>query len=213
MTPRSDKSGDDPPVLTDLARPRETQLLVRRQRPIVEETCRHRVRGLGKSLHGPTAESRDQLERPGHRRGSHALTPVSVADVTAPDPPVRRVRLTLLIGRGALDPRKLCRSAELAPAQAVPATEDESRVCRTRAHTLQLAFTVQPRGSVRADALRMERHAPAAAEDAVVSLHQRGEPRPRRLFKRPNLVGGHTHRPKVALGRAGLEGERCGVLT
>src|SRR3954454_17671791 len=201
MTPRSDKSGDDPPVLTDLAHPRETQTLVRRQRPVVEETCRHRVRGLGKSLDGPTAESRDELERPGQRRGRHALTQDSLADVAAPDPPVRRARLTFLIGRAALDPRQLCWSAELAPAQAVLATEDESRVCLTRTHPLQLAFTVQPRGSVPADALGMERHAPAAAEDAVVSLHQRGEPRPRRLFKRPNLVGGHTHRPKVALGR------------
>src|SRR3954452_7805150 len=107
MTPRSDKSGDDPPVLTVLARPRETQTLVRRQRPVVEETCRHRVRGLGKSLNGPTPESRGRLGPPGQPPGSHALTPVSLADVAAPAPPVRRARLTFLIGRAALDPRQL----------------------------------------------------------------------------------------------------------
>src|ERR1019366_2110311 len=96
----------------------------------------------------------------------------------------------------SLYPRYLSRRAELAPAQAVVAVEDERRVCRSRTQASQLAITVQLRCG--ADALGMESHAPAAAKDAVVVLHQRGERRPRRFVERSDTVGGRSHEINVA---------------
>ena len=185
-------------MLADLPVPGEPQLLVGRQRPVVQEPGGHRVGVLGVSLHGSPAKSGDQVQRAGERGGSHALTPVSLADVTARDPPVRWGRLAFLVGGAALDPRQLPGRAELAPAQAVAAVEDERRMCRSRTHAGQLAVTVQLRRGVLADALGMESHAPAAAEDAVVVLHQRGERRPRRLVERSDTVGGRCHEINVA---------------
>ena len=173
----------------------EPEVLIGRQRPVVQETGGHRVGGLGIAFHGPPAERRDQVQRPSQRCGSHALTAVSFADVTTPDPPIGPGRLTLFVGGTVLDPWQLLGPAELAPAQTVIAAEDERGVCSSRAHTLQLPFAIQVRcGS---DALRVHSDAPTAAKNAVVTLHQRGESWPGRLVKRSNLIGGGTHATNV----------------
>jgi hypothetical protein len=47
---------------------------------------------------------------------------------------------------------------------------------------------------VRAGIIVMEAHAPAAAEDAIVALHQRGERGPRHLVEGPHGVDRLGHR-------------------
>src|ERR1044072_5384252 len=104
---RFDDLADDPAVLPDHAVPREAELLVGRQCAVEEEARRYRPGGFRVSLDDPTAELRDQVERAGESCSRHASTPVTLADKVARDPPIRPGRLTLLIGRSALDPRHL----------------------------------------------------------------------------------------------------------
>ena len=107
-----------PTMLADLAMTREPETLIGRQRTVVEEAGRHRTSVLGVALYRAPAQPGDQIERTHQRRGGHALTSVSLADVATRDPPVRRRVPSPLVGRTALDSRQLVRLAELTPADA-----------------------------------------------------------------------------------------------
>ncbi len=181
-------------MLADLAVADEAELLVGRERAVEEESGGHRARVFGVALDRPAAPARDEIERTGERCCGDALAPAALADEAAGDPPVGRRRASLLVGGAALDPRQLLGRAELAPAQAVLAVEDERRMGRSRADALQLPLAVESRRGLLADAGRVEAHAPTAAEDAVVALHQGGEGIPRRLVERPDGVRRHGHR-------------------
>jgi hypothetical protein len=65
---------------------------------------------------------------------------------------------------------------------------------RSRADTLELPLAVESGRGLRADAGGVEAHAPAAAEDAVVALHESGEGIPCRLVERLDGVRRHGHR-------------------
>src|ERR1022692_2378464 len=150
-------------------------------------------------------DPRDQHEivrlayQEGHQAGlPEWQSPQRPLRLTRPPLVLRRIDNHDGVGGAVLDPRQLPGRAELAPAQAVVAVEDERRVCRPRTHAGQLAVTVQLRRGVLADTLGMKSHAPAAAEDPVVALYQRGECRPRRLVERPDTVGGRSHEINVA---------------
>src|SRR6185437_847711 len=175
------------------------ELLVRRQRAVEEEAGRHKRRVLRISLDGAPAEAGDQLERALDSSGGDALAAVPLAHVAAGDPPVRRQPLLALLVRGpALDPRQVLRRPELAPAQAVVAVEDERGVCSAGPDELVLAVAVGL-GRLPIDALGVEPHAPATAEDPVVPLDQIGERGPRRLVERFDRVG-HARRMPTRRG-------------
>jgi hypothetical protein len=113
---RLDDYGHDPAVLTDLPVGGEAELLVRRERSVEQESCRHRVGALGIALHRSPAEGGDQVQRPGQCGGGYAMSSVALADIAAPDSPIGEGLLTLLVGGAALDPRQFRGRPELAPA-------------------------------------------------------------------------------------------------
>src|SRR6516164_9813630 len=176
-----DDSGHDPAVLADLAVTDEPELLVGRQGTVEEEAGGHRTGVLRVSLDSPAAQGRDEIERTGEGRGGHALAPVPLTDVAARDPPVWRGRLAFFVRRAVLDPGHLAGRAELAPPHAVVPVVYEGGVRPALSHPALLGRTVVL--WVRSGVIVMEAHAPAAAEDAVVALHQRGERGPRRLIQ------------------------------
>jgi hypothetical protein len=185
-----DDLGHDPTVFTDLPVPDEPEFHVRRHRTVEEEARGHRSGVLRVSLDGPSAQARDQIDRTGERRGRHALTPVTLADVAARDPPIGRGRLTFLVGGAVLDPGHLVGRPELAPAHALFPVEHERRMGRSCPNPIELSLAIQGCVSV---VVGMEAHAPAAAKDAVVSLDQRGEHCPRRRIESPDGVVRYHH--------------------
>jgi hypothetical protein len=174
-----DDPGHDPPVLADLAVANEPELLVGRKRTVEEEACGHRTSVLRVSLHGSPTKARNEIQRTGESGRSHAPAPVPLADVATRDPPVRRRRLTLLVRRTVLDQGQLVRSAELAPADAVLPVEHKCRVRCSRPHAVMLPFVVELPLRFPVTAFGVEGHAPAAAKDPIVALHQRGKGTPR----------------------------------
>src|SRR6516164_27771 len=114
------------------------------------------------------------------------------------------------VRRAALDPRHLTGDTELAPAHAVVAVVHEGRMRPAFPHPALLGRAVVL--WVRPGVIVVEAHAPAAAKDAVVALHQRGELGPRRLVEGPHDVRRFGHefnltrskdkplRPELAVG-------------
>jgi len=143
---------------------------------------------------------RVEIERTGERRSGHALTPVPFTDIAARDPPVWRGRLAFFVRRAALDPGHLVGRAELAPAHAVVAVVHEGGMRPAFSHPALLGGAVVL--WVRSGVIVMEAHAPAAAKDAVVALHQRSERGPRRLIEGPHGVRrfGHEVQPNPVQG-------------
>jgi hypothetical protein len=72
---------------------------------------------------------------------------------------------------------------------------------RSCANAIKLPFAVKGRRGSLADPLGVEPHAPAAAKDAVVALHQRGEGGPRRLIE--SLDGVRRFDPEAQPNRVG----------
>ncbi len=177
-------------MLAELAVPGESESLESGQRPVVEEPGRYRICRFRIPLDSPAAESGDQHQRASQGRSGHALAAVPHTDVAAPDPPVRELGLGLLVRRAVLDPGHLVGGTELAPARALNAVENEGGMGRTRPHPVVLALTV--RGRVTDIAFGMHPHAPTAAEDTVIALHQLGEGRPRRIVEGADGVVGHA---------------------
>ena len=130
------------------------------------------------------------------------------ADEVARNPPVGRGRDAFLVGGAALDPGHLAGYAELTPADTVFAVEDKRRVGCSRPHPFELPLAVQLRRGLLADPLGVEAHAPAAAEHAVVALHQRGERVPRRLIEGLDRVCRFRQRLLHAQGRRAQFGGR-----
>src|SRR5580658_8959927 len=189
-------------MLADLAVTGEPELLVGRQGAVEEEAGGHRAGGFRVSLDTPPAQARDEIERAGQRRSGHTLPPVPLTDIAARDPPVRRGRPALFVRRPALDPRHLVGRAELAPADAVLPFEDKRSVGPALADPLFLRgtflrYAFLPHGGPRL--IGVEPHAPAAAENTVVPLHQRGERGPGRLIERLHGVPrlGHEVQPNA----------------
>ena len=209
---RLDEFGDDPAMLANHPVAGEAQPLVGRERAVEEEAGRHGGGVLGISLDSSAAVARRSGRAP--RRAPRRRRPDAVG-------PFRRssrrtvipatLVLTLRVGRAALDPRQLRGRAELAPAEAVVAIEDERRMCGAGKHTGELPVAVQRGRRPFADALGMEAHAPAAAEDAVVALHQRGERRPGRLAESLDRV--RRLDDEASLARSADAGQREGMPT
>src|SRR5262249_46372682 len=170
----------DPAVLAEFGGADESEPFVRRQSPVEEESRRNRAGGLRVALHPPAAEIRDEVERTPERRGGDTLAPVPLANEVARDPPVRQYRQALLVCGAVLDPRHLVGHPELTPAQAVVPIEYEGRMRRASLHASKLPLTL---GRHPAFTVFVEPHTPAAPEDPVIALHQRGESRPSRLVQ------------------------------
>src|SRR5262249_4610838 len=157
------------------------ELLVRRERAVEEEAGRHGPRSLRIALDRAAAEARDKVERARDRGGRHAAAAQPLADEAAADPPIRHCRETLLVRGAVLDLGHLVGSAELGPAETVVSVEDERCVSGSRANARELALAVDARGVLAV--VGVEPHAPAAAEDAVVALDERGEGGPGRFVE------------------------------
>src|SRR5262249_28822664 len=91
-----------------------------------------------------------------------------------------------------LDPGHLAGGAELAPAHAVVAVVHQGGMRPAFPHPALLGGAVVL--WVRPGVIVMEAHAPAAAKDAVVARHQRGERGPRRLVEGPHGVRRFGHK-------------------
>src|SRR5262249_54154519 len=161
-------------------------LLVGRQGTVEQEAGGHRAGVLRVSLDGPPTEARDEIEGTGERRRGHALAPVPLTGEAARDPPVWRGRLAFVVRRAVLDPRHLAGGAELAPAHAVVPVVHQGGMRPALPHPALLGAAVVL--WVGSGIVVMEAHAPAAAKDTVVALHQRGERGPRRLIEGPHGV-------------------------
>jgi SAM-dependent methyltransferase len=193
---RLDDPGHDPAVLADLTVTGEPELLVGRQSAVVEEAGGHRPGGLGVSLDRPPAQARDEIERAGERCRSHALAPVPLTDIAARDPPIRRCRPAFFVRGQALDPGHFLGCAELAPADAVLPLENERGVGFALPDPLFLRSTFLRHTLphiVGPGLSGVEAHAPAAAEDAVVALNQRGKRGPGRFVKSLHGVRRSAH--------------------
>src|SRR3954453_16396596 len=127
------------------------------------------------------AVARDEVDPSGEGGGGDPAPAPALADVAAGDAPVRQLGQALLVGGPALDPGHLVRRAELAPAEALVAVEDECGVRGAGTHPLQLPLAMEVCRGVLDASLGMEADAPAAAEDAAVPLDERRERWPRRL--------------------------------
>ena len=125
---RPDDLRNDPPVLADLPVANEPESFESRQSAVIEEARGNGACGLGVSLDPAPTEFGDEIERPRECRCRDTLTPESLADVVARDPPVRQVPQALLVLGTVLDPRHLVGRAELTPAQTVVAVEHKGRM-------------------------------------------------------------------------------------
>src|SRR6516165_11474566 len=99
--------------------------------------------------------------------------------------------MALFVGRTALYPGHLAGGAELAPAHTVVAVVHKGGMRPPFPHPALLGGSVVL--WVRSGVIVMEAHAPAAAKDAVVALHQRGERGPGRLIESPHGVRRFDH--------------------
>ena len=130
---------------------------------------------LGVGLDEPTSSIVDGGQRGAERRPRNPTAPVPASGEDATDPPVGQLAQAVGIGFRVVDVRKLDRRPVLAPADAFTAVVNENLVHRSVANVGLLCQTVPRNGMALADALRVETHAPAAAPDPVVSLHQTGK--------------------------------------
>jgi len=128
--------------------------------------------------------TRDFLQRPFERGFRDALAPAGLVHEEARDSPVRKAGDAIGVGALALDARELVRRAELTPTDALASVEDERGMSGAFADTMLLLATVLSRGLAASNALRMKRHAPAAAPDAIVPLDESREVRPGRGVQR-----------------------------
>src|SRR6516165_2343702 len=94
--------------------------------------------------------------------------------------------MALFVGRTALYPGHLAGGAELAPAHTVVAVVHKGGMRPPFPHPALLGGAVVL--WVRSGVIVVEAHAPAAAKDAVVAFHQRGERGPGRLIESPHGV-------------------------
>jgi predicted nucleotidyltransferase len=180
---------NDPAVLADLAVADEAEAFVRRESAVIEKARRNGTCILWITLHPPAAKNRDEIQRTCERRSGDTVTPVPLAYEVARDPPVRQNREAFLVRGAVLDPRHFAGRAELAPAQAVVPVEHEGCMSRACPDASQLPLTLR---RLRASSVFVEPHAPAAPEDPVVVLHQRGKRRPSRLVKgSDDVLGQH----------------------
>ena len=100
-------------------------------------------RGVLRVALDPAAtEPGDQPERAGEPGGGDALATVALAGVVARDPPVREVGDPLLVRHAVLDAGHLVGRAELGPADAVVALEDQGGVGRPGPYPLELAIAI-----------------------------------------------------------------------
>ncbi len=144
---------------------------------------------LGVGLDEPASSIVDGGQRGAEGRTDNPTAPVPASSEDATDPPVGQLAQVLGIGFRVVDVRKLRRRPVLAPADAFIAVIDENLVHRSVANVGLLCQTVPGDGMALADALWVETHAPAAAPDAVVSLHQTGKVVPGVGTERPRHIG------------------------
>src|SRR4029077_8969222 len=144
----------------------EPELLIGRKGAVEKEAGGHRTSWLWVPLDGSPTTVGYQLQRAGEGGSGNAVATVPLADEATRNPPVRRRRLTLLVRRPVFDQRHLVRSAELAPADAVLHVEHKCRMRCTRPHAVMLPFAVTLPLGCPVNALGVEAHAPAAAEDS-----------------------------------------------
>ena len=90
------------------------------------------------------------------------------------------------------------RYAEVAPADALVAVENECRVWRAVENSLELSVAVQLR--CLATTLGMEAYAPAATEDAVVGLHKGCEGWPCQFVEWCHFAASFTHANNPGIG-------------
>lgn len=178
-----DEFRDHPPVLADLAIANEAETLVGGKCTVVQEPRRNCIRGLGVALNRAPAETGDQLERASQCGGCDPLAAVPFADVAASDSPVRCGTPLLLIRGTVLDSRHFVGDAELTPAHAIVAVENECCVRPPGQDAGHLAVSLGNGLIVSSVVLGVKPHAPAATEDAVVALDEPGERGPRRLVQ------------------------------
>src|ERR1700761_810611 len=128
--------------------------------------------------------------------------PVLASGEDAADPPVGQLVQALGVGLRVFDVRKLRRRPVLTPADAFIAVVDQNLVHRPVANVGLLGPAVPGNGMAPADPLGMKTHAPAAAPDTVVGLHQPGKVVPGVRAEWPRHVGaGRCHDLSVRRGR------------
>src|SRR5271170_4198858 len=130
-------------------------------------------------------------------RPRNPAAPVPASSKDATDPPVGQLAQPLDIGFRVVDVRELGRRPVLAPANAFIAVVNEDLVHRSVAGVGLLGQTVPGNGMALADALWVETHAPAAAPDPVVGLHQTGKVVPGVRTERPGHIGADRRHPAI----------------
>jgi len=186
---RLDYPAHDPGVFADLADAGEAVLLEKLDCGAEQEAALRLAPGghLGDRLDKPAAQMGDLVERAFQRRGRDALTAVLLIDVDAGDPPVWGRGRGLVVLAAVLDARKLFGAAVLALALRGAVLVDDER--GVRAGFVDAAFlccTIVRRA--RPGRLGVVAHAPAAAEDPVVTLDELGERGPRGRVERPDRM-------------------------
>jgi hypothetical protein len=117
----------------------------------------------------------DGGESSAHGGPGNTAAPVALAGKDASDPPVGRFPQLLGVGLRILDVRKLSWRSVLTPADALVSVIDENLMDSPVAHVGLFGLTIPRGGMAGADTLRVEAHAPAAAPDPVVRIHEVGE--------------------------------------
>ena len=130
-------------------------------------------------------------------RPRNPVAPVPASGEDATDPPVGHLVQALGIGFRVVDVWKLHRRSVLAPADAFIAVVNQNLVHRSVSNVRLLCQTVPSNGMALAHALWVETHAPAAAPDPVVSLHQMGKVVPSVRTERPRHIGADWCHPSM----------------
>ena len=103
-----------------------------------------------------------------------------LTDEATRDSPIGQLRQALLVRCPVLDLGHLVGHTELTPAHAVIPVKHKCRMGSACPNTSQFPLTVQ---SLLATVIGVEAHAPAAAKDAVIALHQTGKRLPGRFIE------------------------------
>ncbi len=168
------------------------------------------IRGvLGITLDHAAAQASDFLDGTPEGKLGDALSAIGLVGEEAGDAPVWQSLQAFLVSALVMDGGQLLGRTELAPADAGLAVEDQGRVGFVFADPLLLLGAELLGAELAAPgSIVVERHAPAAAPDSVVALHQSRKGRPCGLVERFNGETGHSSTAAFALAQCSAIGRR-----
>jgi catechol 2,3-dioxygenase-like lactoylglutathione lyase family enzyme len=174
----------------DPPRPLEAETLEGRQGAVEQKGWRGfpTLDIIGVSHNAPAAESPDLFEGALQRGGCDAGAAIALAREEAGDAPVGQRRIAGGIGALIVQSRQFRGRAELAPADALRAVEDQRGMRAPFANAALLRVAPGRRRVFHTIVLPVAPHATAAAPDAVVRVDQAREVRPCVRIKRLGLV-------------------------